>query len=173
MTYIMLKKLLHRYMSGKKFLTPEVWEKLLTQTKSPIPPSPTKVKWSITSGVGEEAEFDTLVNVIHRKNGWRSFMWWFFKTKVLHLKIENTQVKHTNGKRKFKRILSFLFVDKRELFAMKLSFVEFNLVFFTADQSAWLVVLNQPRQRGFCRNLRYILNYMVKENTSLKGNFSC
>ena len=33
MKYIMLKKkILHRYMSGKKFLTPEVLEKILTQT---------------------------------------------------------------------------------------------------------------------------------------------
>ena len=39
------KKILHRYMSGKIFLTPEVWEKVLTQTiKSPIPR--TKVQWS-------------------------------------------------------------------------------------------------------------------------------
>ena len=64
--------------------------------------------------------------------------------------------KDTDWKRKFKRMLSFLFVDKRKLFAMKLSFEEVNLVFFTADQSAWLI-LNQPRQRGFWRNLRYIL----------------
>ena len=62
-----------------------------------------------------------------------------FKTKVLYFKIENTPIKDTNGKRKFERMLSFLFVDTRELFAMKLSFGEFNLVFFTADQSAWLV----------------------------------
>ena len=42
----MLKKILHRYMSGKIFPTPEVWENVLTQTiKSPIPR--TKVKWSI------------------------------------------------------------------------------------------------------------------------------
>ena len=40
----------------------------------------------------------------------------------------------------------------------------FNLVFFTADQSAWLV-LNQPTQRGFWRNLRFILYSMVKEST--------
>ena len=70
-----------------------------------------------------------------------------FKTKVLHFKIENTPIKDTSGKGKFKRI-RFLFVDKRKLFAMKLSFEEFNLVFYTADRSAWLV-LNQPRQRGF------------------------
>ena len=71
-----------------------------------------------------------------------------FKTKVLHFKIENTLMKEANGKRKFERMLRFHFVDKRDLFAMKLSFEEFNLVFFDADQSVWLV-LNQPRQRGF------------------------
>ena len=70
-----------------------------------------------------------------------------FKTEALYLKIENTPIKDTNGKRMFKRMLSFLFVDKRELFAMKLSFEEFNLVFFTADQSAWFV-LNQPTGSG-------------------------
>ena len=71
-----------------------------------------------------------------------------FKTKVLLFNIESTPVKDTNGKKKFKRMVNFLFVDKRKLFAMKLSFVEFNLVFYTADRSAWLV-LNQPRQRDF------------------------
>ena len=63
-----------------------------------------------------------------------------FKTKVLHFKIENTPIKDTNGKSKFKRIPSFLFEDKRKLLARKLSFEEFNLVFFTADQSAWLLL---------------------------------
>ena len=71
-----------------------------------------------------------------------------FKTKVLHFKIDNTPIKDINGKRKFKRMLSFLFVDKRKLFSMKLPFEEFNLVFYTADRSDWFV-LNQPRQRGF------------------------
>ena len=46
----------------------------------------------------------------------------------------------------------------------------FNLVFFTADQSAWLV-LNQPTQRVFWRNLRFILYSRVKGSTFLKGNF--
>ena len=50
-----------------------------------------------------------------------------FKTKFLHFKIENTPIK-TNRKRKFNEMLSFLFVDKRKLFALKLSFEEFNLV---------------------------------------------
>ena len=48
--------------------------------------------------------------------------------KVLHFKIESTPMKDTNGTRKFKGMLSLLFVDKRKLFAMKLSFEEFNLV---------------------------------------------
>ena len=60
-----------------------------------------------------------------------------FKTKVLHFKIENTQIKGTNGKRKFKRMLSFLFVDKRKFFAITLSLEGFNLVFYALD------VLNQ------------------------------
>ena len=51
-----------------------------------------------------------------------------FKTKVLHFKIENTPKKYRNGKRKFSGMLSFLFVDKRKLFAIKLSFEEINLV---------------------------------------------
>ena len=43
-------------------------------------------------------------------------------------KIENMPIKDTNGKRKLKRMLSFLFVDKRNLFAIKLFFEEFNFV---------------------------------------------
>ena len=57
-----------------------------------------------------------------------------FKTKVLHFKIENTPIKDTNGREKFKRMLSFLFVEKRKLFAMKLSFEEFNLVFYSGSE---------------------------------------
>jgi len=88
-------------------------------------------------GSGEEAGgFDTLVDVIRQQ------------TKVLHFKIENTPIKDTSGKRKSKRMLRFLFVDKRELFAKKLSCEEFNLVFFTVDQSAWFV-LNYPASRGY------------------------
>ena len=83
---------------------------------------------------------------------WVIFSCILLKTKVLHFKIENTPIKVKNGKKNFKRMLRFLFVDKRELFAMKLCFEEFNLVFFTADQSPWLA-LNQPTQWGFWRNV--------------------
>ena len=36
-----------------------------------------------------------------------------------------------NGKRKFKKMLSFLFVEEGKLFIKKSSFEEFNLAFFT------------------------------------------
>lgn len=52
-----------------------------------------------------------------------------FKTNVLHFKIENTPIKDTNEKTKFKKMLSFPFVDKRKVFVTKLSFEELNLVF--------------------------------------------
>ena len=59
-----------------------------------------------------------------------------FKTKVLHFKIENTPIKDTNGKRKFKRMLSFLLVDKRKFFAITLSLEGFNLVFYGLERLA-------------------------------------
>ena len=95
-------------------------------------------------GSGERGGFDILVNVIHQQNGWRAFiMWRFSRLEFCLSRLKITMlIKDTNGKKKFKRMLSFLSVDKPELFAMKLSFKEFTLVFFTADRSAWLV-LNQ------------------------------
>ena len=75
--------------------------------------------------MGEET--DLTVNVIRQlKRLARVHHVVVLKTKVLHFKIENTPIKDTNGKRKFNGMLNFLFVDKRKLFAMKLSFEEFN-----------------------------------------------
>ena len=67
-----------------------------------------------------------------------------FKTRVLLFKIENTPIKDTNGKRKFKRMLSFLFVEEGKLFIKKSSFEEFNLVFFTTEGMVCFEM--QPRQ---------------------------
>ena len=50
---------------------------------------------------------------------------------ISRLKIHRPNTK--NGKRKFKRMLSFLFVEKGKLFIKKSSFEEFNLVFFTSE----------------------------------------
>ena len=92
-------------------------------------PLPHKSQMGNHIGGGEEAgEFDTLADVIRKQNGWRAYiMWWFLRLKfyISRLKIRRWK---TSGKRKFKRVLRFLFVDKRELFAIKLSFQEFNLI---------------------------------------------
>ena len=160
-------------MSGKKFLTPEVWKKNRSQTNSSIPLSLQKSNGQPHEGWGKKRIWNfsnwhpSTKWLAHVHHGW---------SKVLYFKIENTRIKDTNEKRKFKRMLSFLFaslprnrffwmsrnalpkvavllgercvtskngcegdylfVDKRELFAMKLSFEAFNLVFCTADQSA-------------------------------------
>ena len=101
------------------------WLKFCT-VKSPIPHSPTNVQWScqLFRGWGNKriwhlGKCRPSTKWLARVHGVVAFM-----TKVLHFKIENTPIKDTNGKRKFKRMLSFLFVDKRKLFAMKLSFEE-------------------------------------------------
>ena len=145
----MLTKVLHRYMLGKKFLTPQrLGRKFFhiqsKSVKSPIPTPPQTSNGHVNHLEGEGRNgFDAFV---HPSTKWlaRVHDVMVFKTKVLHFKFENTPIKDINGKRKFKRMLSFLFVDKRKLFAMKLSFGKFNLVFYTTDRSAWLV-LNQRR----------------------------
>ena len=154
MTHNAEKNLTPLYVGEKISNSREVWEKiLLIQTKSVKSPIP-HVQWSCQPFRGWRKK----KRIWHLCKCHPSTKWLarvhdvvVFKTKVLHFKIENTPIKDTNGKRKFKRMLSFFFVDKRKLFTMKLSFEEFNLVFYKADRSARLV-LNQPRQRGFWRH---------------------
>ena len=64
------------------------------------------------------------------------------KTRVSHFKFKNTPLKHTDGKGNFKRMLSFLQVDKGRLFFIKLSFEDFTIheIFITVDRSAWPVL---------------------------------
>ena len=148
MTYIMLKKnLTPLYVRGRISNSRSLEKKFLPKLNHPYP-LPTKVIWATTQGVGRKPANLTLqqMSSVNKMAGGVHHVV-AFKTKVLHFKIENTPIKY-KVERESSRVLRFLFVYKRELFALKLSFEEFNLVFFTADQSAWLV-LNQPRQRGF------------------------
>ena len=139
--------------------------------KSPIPDSTTNVQWSCQfRGWGKKRIWHFCK--CHPSTKWlaRVHHVVVFKTKVLHFKIENTPIKDTNGKTKFKRMLSFLFVDKRKLFAMKLSFEEFNLVFYMADRTLGLFWTNQGSEVsedtwGTFRTL------WSKKSTFLKGNF--
>ena len=82
----------------------------------------------------------------------------------LHLKIVSTTIKDTNGKKKFKRMPSFLFVDKRKLFAMTLSFED-------RIGAERLACFEPTRQRGFWRHLRYIPYSVIKENYVFKREF--
>ena len=170
----MLKKILYRLCLGEKILTPERFGKKIStkSVKWPIPDSPTNVQWSCQPFRGWGKKRIWHCSKCHPSTKWlaRVHHVVVFKTKVLHFKIENTPIKDTNGKRKFKRMLSFLFVDKRKLFAMGLSFWEFNPVFYTADQRAWLV-LNQQGSEVSEDTLGTFRTLWSKKSTFLKGNF--
>ena len=87
-----------------------------------------------------------------------------FKTRVLRFKVKNTPLKTKNGKRKFKRMLSFLFVEEGKLFIKKSSFEEFNFVFFLR-RSAWPVLKGFAEVSGtFCSLWPRKLRFWEKEN---------
>ena len=117
---IMLKKnLTPLYVREQISYSREVWEKILPiqtkSVKSPTPHSPTNVQWSCQPFRGWGKKRIWHLCKCHPSTKWlaRVHDVVVFKTKVLHFKIENTPIKDTNGKRKFKRMLSFLFADKR------------------------------------------------------------
>ena len=81
-----------------------------------------------------------------------------FKTKLLHFKVENTPIRLTNGKRKFKRILIFLFVENRKLFVAKLSFQEFRAMKYLKKFWVHFVVYGQGKY-FYRRNFLYLLRF--------------
>ena len=87
-------------------------KKYLPKLDHPYPLSPKSQMVNHLEG-GERNGFDTL-RKCHPSTKWLTHVHHVvvFKTKVFHFKIENTPIKDANGKRKFKRMLSFLFVDK-------------------------------------------------------------
>ena len=93
---------------------------------------------------------------------------------ISRLKIYTVK-RQESEKRKFKRMLSFLFVEEGRLVIEKLSFEEFSLVFFTTERMVCFEM--QPcKQWSFCWIFRYILHSMAKTITFLKGNlciFKC
>ena len=92
------------------------------------------------------------------------------KTRVLHFKVKNTLLKHTDGKGNFKRMLSFLQVDKGRLFFIKLSFVELKIheIFITADRSAW-PVLKRHQVAKFLKNFQ--VNFVLcSQESDIFGN---
>ena len=78
-----------------------------------------------------------------------------YKASVSHFKVKDTSLKDTNGKGKFKRMLSFHLVDKGKLFFTKLIFEECEIheLFITADRSVWRV-LKRNQAAKFLTNFR-------------------
>ena len=92
------------------------------------------------------------------------------KTRFSHFKVKNTLLKHTDGKGNFKRMLSFLQVDKERLFFIKLSFVEFKIheIFIMADWSAW-PVLKRHQVAKFWKNFQ--VNFVLcSQESDVFGN---
>ena len=69
-----------------------------------------------------------------------------YRKSVSHFKVINTPLKDTDGKGKFKRMLSFLLVDKKSGVSLQNvhcpSFEEFKIheIFIPADRSPWPVL---------------------------------
>ena len=76
-----------------------------------------------------------------------------YKTSVSHFKVKNKPLKHTDGKGKFKKMLSFLLVENGRLFFTKSSFEKFESheIFITADRNAW-PVLKRNQAAKFLKN---------------------
>ena len=92
------------------------------------------------------------------------------KTRVSHFKVKNTPLKHTDGKGNFKRMLSFLQVDKGRLFFIKLSFVEFKIheIFITAVRSGW-PVLKRHQVAKFLKNFQ-VNCVLCSQESDIFGN---
>ena len=87
------------------------------------------------------------------------------KTSVSRFNVKNTPLKHADGKGNFKRMLSFLQVDKERVLFIKLSFEESKIheTFVTADQSAW-PVLKRHQAAKFLKNFQIHFVLYSQEN---------
>ena len=92
-----------------------------------------------------------------------------FKTKVSRFRVKNTPLKDTNGKGKFKRMLSFLFVDK-ESFWLRNRLLT-NSAMFSSWRSAKCPVLKFIHGRAkFWKTFQVHFLLYGQENFVLKGN---
>ena len=91
--------------------------------------------------------------------------------RLKYFKIENTPIKDTNGKSKFERMLSFLFVEKWELFAMKLSFERIQPCFVHWGSERFACFEQSGATRFLKKPEVHSVYSMVKESPFLLGNF--
>ena len=82
-------------------------------------------------------------------------MRWVYKTSVSHFKVKKNPLEHTDGKGKFKTMLSFPLVENGRLFFTKSSFEKYEIheIFITADRSAW-PVLKRNQAAKFLKNFQ-------------------
>ena len=158
-------------MWAKTFLTPEVWEKIIISTKSRIHASPTNVQWSCQPfrGLGKKRIWH--LSKCHPSMKWlaRVVMLWFSRLKFCISRLKKRRWK-IQMKREIQWNAQFPFCGQTKAFRYEIVFRGIQPCFYTADRSAWLV-LNQPRQRGFWRHLRYIPYSMIKEKCVFKKEF--
>ena len=101
---------------------------------------------------------------------WDSSMAMVNKTRVSHFKVKNTLLKHTDGRGNFKRMLSFLQVDRGRLFFIKLSFEDFKIheIFIMVNRSAW-PVLKRHQVAKFLKNFQ--VNFVLcSQESDVFGN---
>ena len=84
-------------------------------------------------------------------------------------RLKTHRQKTKNGMRKFKRMLTFLFVEEGKLFIKKSSFKEFNLAFLTAERMVCFEM--QPRQRSFLLNFQVHFALYGQENYVFEREF--
>ena len=92
------------------------------------------------------------------------------KTRVSHFKVKNTLLKLTDGRGNFKRMLSFLQVDRGRLFFIKLSFEDFKIheIFIMVNRSAW-PVLKRHQVAKFLKNFQ--VNFVLcSQESDVFGN---
>ena len=96
-------------------------------------------------------------------------MRWVYKTSVSHFKVQNTPLKHTDGKGKFKRMLNFLLLENGRLFFTKSSFEKFEIheISITADRSAW-PDLKRKHAAKFLKN--FLVHFVLYRSFSLSRN---
>ena len=123
MTYNTKKKVFHRYMWAKKFLTPEVWEKIIISTKSRIHASPTNVQWSCQPfrGLGKKRIWH--LSKCHPSMKWlaRVVMLWFSRLKFCISRLKKRRWK-IQMKREIQWNAQFPFCGQTKAFRYEIVF---------------------------------------------------
>ena len=124
---------------------------------------------SVSGHVVQGKMWDLDKNLLKVRQKRDSSKHWFTR-RYLDFQVKNTPLKETDGKGKFKRMLSFLLVDKGRLFFTKLSFEEFKFQKISVIGAIGLF-WNATKQRSFWRIFRYILYSLVKKITFLNNTW--